>query len=73
MEYTKYITKMGDTWTGIAFKAYGDVNRCIDILNANPTAPGEETLPGDIVLNIPIQEITSKQAALSSVPPWKRK
>lgn len=71
-DFTTYLTKEGDTWTGIAFKAYGDITKFGEIMAANPYAPGGETLPGNVVLFIPIQIVTTKNASLDQLPIWKR-
>jgi nucleoid-associated protein YgaU len=70
MQYTEYITKNGDTWSGIAFKAYGDVTKMKDIIEANPYTSAYPVLPAGIVLLVPIAEKSS--VTVSNLPPWKR-
>jgi hypothetical protein len=70
MSYTPYITKEGDTWTGISFKAYGTITRAKDIIDANPYVGCMPLLTDNILLRIPIQDqvTINKQ----NLPPWKR-
>ncbi len=70
MEFTEYKTKENDRWDLIAFDAYGDVNRMVDIMDANPDVKAVDVLPSGFTLRIPILE----PAVLDSVlqPPWKR-
>ena len=70
MSNTSYITKEGDTWTGISFKAYGTITSAKDISDANPLVSLLPVLPGGIVLLIPIRDQVSINA--SNLPPWKR-
>lgn len=67
---TSYTTLDGDTWTGIAYKSYGDVSKMPEILLANFYVPAFPVLPGGIVLNIPILEPEVIDSSL--LPPWKR-
>lgn len=71
-EFTKYTTKEGETWSLIAYKAYGNVNRMPDLIAANPTAPGGDTLPANVVLNVPVITTAAAQVDNSVLPPWKR-
>lgn len=70
MSNTTYITKSGDTWTGIAFKAYGDVNKVYMIVEANPYVPMYEIFDHGILLLIPIIDPSSVNT--NNVPLWKR-
>ena len=36
---TEYIASDGERWDTIAYKAYGDVNKVNDLIEANPTIP----------------------------------
>lgn len=70
MSNTSYITKEGDTWTGISWKAYGTITRVKDITDANPFIGLSPVLRANILLAIPIQD----QVTINSLnlPPWKR-
>jgi len=70
MSNTTYITKAGDTWTGISFKAYGTISRAGDISDANPLVGCSAVLPDGLVLAIPIQDTVSISS--QNLPPWKR-
>ncbi|WP_081487119.1 tail protein X [Paenibacillus riograndensis] len=63
-----YRTVQGDTWDGIAFKLYGDVQFMTLLLNANPTQADVSIFSGNIVLKVPNlpSELTN------SLPPWRR-
>ena len=67
---TTYITKQGDTWTGISFKAYGTITKAKDITDANPFISCSPVLDANILLAIPIQDQISISA--NNLPPWKR-
>lgn len=71
--HIKYITKEGDTWTLIAHRAYGDATKCVDILKANPNVAATDTLPANITIFVPVQEVSSNTVNTSDLPPWKRK
>jgi len=70
MSNTTYITKIGDTWTGVAFKAYGDVTRAKDIIETNPYVPMYEVFDQGITLLIPI--VDKPSVNINNIPPWKR-
>ncbi|OKP67569.1 phage tail protein [Paenibacillus sp. P3E] len=63
-----YRTVQGDTWDGIAFKIYGDVQFMTLLLNANPTQAAVSIFSGNIVLNVP--DLPSELT--NSLPPWRR-
>lgn len=67
---TSYLTKAGDTWSGIAFKAYGDVNKMSIIAEANPFSSLVPVLPDGVTILIPI--IDRSSIDLLNLPPWKR-
>lgn len=68
--FTLYTTREGDTWSGIAFKAYGNVNYMTNIIEANPYASLHHILPGGIRLLIPVLDLPSMDPL--NLPPWKR-
>lgn len=70
MSSTRYITKQGDRWDLIAYKAYGDATMIDTLIIANPRIPVDPILPEGITLNIPI--IDEPEVDKSLLPPWKR-
>jgi len=69
---TEYITKPGDRWDLISFKAYGTIERMGDIIRANPDIPRSDVLPEGLVLQIPIIPVATVETDLSLLPPWKQ-
>ena len=69
MSNVTYTTKQGDTWSGIAYKAYGDVTLMVDIIKANPTVPIYPVLPANILLNVPVKDVG--EVEVLNLPPWK--
>lgn len=67
---TAYVSKKGDTWSGIAFKAYGDVSMMDQITAVNPYHALHDVLPDGLVILVPIIERPSVNAL--NLPPWKR-
>ena len=70
MSNTRYITKQGDRWDLIAYKAYGDATMIDILIMENPGIPVEPILPEGITLNIPI--VDEPEVDKSLLPPWKR-
>ena len=70
MSNTRYITKQGDRWDLIAYKAYGDATMIDILITANPGIPVDPILPEGITLNIPI--VDEPEVDKSLLPPWKR-
>ena len=70
MAFTKYITNEGDRWDLIAYKAYGDPLKFVQIMKANPKVPAGDYLAGNITIYVPVQEQPAQSSNL--VPPWKR-
>lgn len=79
---TEYITRAGDRWDLMAFKAYGTVNDIVmgdgtkvnamsAIANANPGIALEDVLAEGLVLQIPIVPIAGVNTDKSLLPPWK--
>lgn len=82
MTFTEYITKPGDRWDLIAYKAYGTLNLVADddgnqvspiglIVRANPTIPVTDIIQEGLLLQIPIIKSSALQTDLSQLPPWK--
>ena len=69
---TEYITKPGDRWDLISFKAYGDIEKMGDIIRANPDISRTDVLPEGLVLQIPIIPVATVDTDLSLLPPWKQ-
>jgi phage tail protein X len=80
--YTKYITKQDETWTSIAFKAYGHAGEIVidgnkvgaiaAIYKANPNVPCKDTFQANITIFVPIQDTPTKTASAGNQPPWRR-
>lgn len=68
---TEYITKKGDRWDTVAWKAYGDANRINEIIEANPDVPVTPVFDDNIRLKVPIIEQES-ELDVALLPPWKR-
>lgn len=69
---TEYIASDGERWDTIAYKAYGDVNKVNDLIEANPTIPIAATLDGGTRILIPIVESVEIEVDTALLPPWKR-
>lgn len=79
---TEYITKPGDRWDLIAYKAYGTVDEVVlddgttgnamgVIARANPDIPIGDVLQEGLLLQIPIIANAAVNTDLSILPPWK--
>jgi phage tail protein X len=82
MTTTEYITKPGDRWDLIAYRAYGTLNLVIDedgnqvspmglVIRANRDIAVTDVLQEGILLQIPIIAAATLQTDLSLLPPWK--
>jgi phage tail protein X len=67
---TTYTTNQGDTWTSIAWKAYGDVSKMDEVIMANPYIPASAVISGGIDITVPILDKASLNPSM--LPPWKR-
>ena len=63
-----YTTVQGDMWDSIAYKQLGSTSHTDKLLNSNLQYRDIYIFPTGIVLKLP--EI--RQAAETSLPPWKR-
>ena len=63
-----YTTVQGDMWDSIAYKQLGSTSHTDKLLNSNLQYRDNYIFPAGIVLKLP--EI--RQAAGTSLPPWKR-
>lgn len=70
--FVEYITKEGERWDTIAFKAYGDPSRVNELIEANPSASILPILPLGTRLKIPVIEQGEVQLDSDLLPPWKR-
>ncbi len=72
MAFVEYITKEGDRWDTIAFKAYGNAELINGIIEANLSVVVSPVLvPGTRII-IPIIEQGDIQLDSELQPPWKR-
>jgi phage tail protein X len=82
MIMTEYITKPGDRWDLIAYKAYGTmgfitledgekVNAISHIIGANPDIEQGDQLAEGLLLNVPIIPDNSVKTNTEDLPPWK--
>jgi phage tail protein X len=69
---TEYITRPGDRWDLISYKAYGTINMMGDIIRANPDIPITDILPAGLLLQIPIVAVVIDPTDLDLLPPWKK-
>lgn len=70
--FVEYVTKQGDRWDTIAFKAYGDATMINGLIEANTSIVISPLLaPGTRVI-VPILEAGDIQIDSELLPPWKR-
>jgi hypothetical protein len=83
MSFTEYITKPGDRWDLIAYKAYGTIddirlddgstiNSMSYVIQSNPDLPIDDILQEGLLLKIPVIPSATIQTDLEILPPWKR-
>ena len=70
MAVTKYITKAGDRWDTVAWKAYGDASKFGHIIRQNPGVRVDDVLPSGLTLYVPVLERSTTDS--EKLPPWKR-
>lgn len=68
----EYITKPGDRWDLISYKAYGTIDRMGDIVRANPDIPADSILQEGLLLQLPVIPVSTVQSDSELLPPWKR-
>lgn len=71
-EYFEYITRNGQRWDQVSYELYGSAFLYEGIIDANPQYLGLATLPGGVVLRIPVIEDGASAIATESLPPWRR-
>lgn len=69
---TEYITRPGDRWDLISYRAYGTVEKMGDIILANPEVVVDEVIPEGTLLQIPIVPAVEVKMDAELLPPWKR-
>jgi phage tail protein X len=65
-----YVTQQGDKWDLIAYQMLGGTRFMNKLMEANTQHLGYYIFPAGIELQLPV--ITTEQAALSSLPPWRQ-
>jgi len=68
----EYVTKQGDRWDTIAFKAYGDASLINGIIEANTSIVISPILEVGTRVIVPILELGEIQIDSELLPPWKR-
>lgn len=69
--FTEYITKPGDRWDLISYKAYGTIENMGVIIRANTGVPRTDVLQEGLVLQVPVIPAATVATDLSLLPPWK--
>lgn len=62
----KYVTKMGDTWSSIAYTHYGNEYLFPLLLQANPKYQDYLVLPANVEIDVP----TAAEQDTSPQPSW---
>jgi len=70
--FVEYVTKQGDRWDTIAFKAYGDATLVNGIIEANTSIVISPILEVGTRIIVPILEQGDIQIDSELLPPWKR-
>lgn len=70
--FVEYVTKQGDRWDTIAFKAYGDASLVNGIIEANTSIVISPILEIGTRVIVPILEPGEIQIDSELLPPWKR-
>jgi len=63
-----YVTQLGDTWDGIAYKVYGNERLFPLLIDANPEHFDTVIFSAGVTLAVP----SAPPNVSSSLPPWKR-
>ena len=82
MTTVEYITKPGDRWDLIAYKAYGtidtvtlddgsSINAMSLLINTNNDIPADDVLLEGLLLQIPVIANANVQTEKDLLPPWK--
>lgn len=68
-----YLVQEGETWSSVAYKAYGDETLTDPIIAANPRVPITMRLPRGLTLYIPIFSADENLAIPNELlPPWQQ-
>jgi phage tail protein X len=70
--FVEYVTKQGDRWDTIAFKAYGDATLINGLIQANTSIIISPILEAGTRVIVPILEAGDIQIDSELLPPWKR-
>jgi len=70
--FVEYVTKQGDRWDTIAFKAYGDSTLINGLIEANTSIVISPLLEAGTRVIVPILEQGDIQIDSELLPPWKR-
>ena len=70
--FVEYVTKQGDRWDTIAFKAYGDATLINGLIEANTSIIISPILEAGTRIIVPILESGDIQIDSELLPPWKR-
>lgn len=71
MEHIEHLTVAGDRWDLLAYRYYGDPARIAPLAEANPHLRLLPSLPGGLVLRVPMP-VENETATTPGLPPWKR-
>jgi len=83
MRFTEYISRPGDRWDLIAYKAYGtvdmilledgsQVNAMSYLIQNNPDIPKIDILVPGLLIQVPIIPVSVLPVSADSLPPWKK-
>jgi nucleoid-associated protein YgaU len=67
--FLTHVTTDGERWDQLAHRYYGDPFQYERIVAANPHAPLSATLPGGLMISVPVIE---GQDLSLDLPPWLR-
>lgn len=71
-DFFEYITKGGERFDQVAYKAYGRSTLITPIIQANPDVPIYDKIPEGTVLQIPVLDEAGIKTDKELLPPWKR-
>lgn len=72
MDYLEHVTLAGERWDTLAWNYYGDANRMMPIIDANPQLRLLPTFSAGLVVIIPVLETEGETPPIEELPPWKR-
>lgn len=71
-EFFEYITKGGERFDQIAYKAYGRSTLITPIIQANPSVPIYDKIPEGTVIRVPVLAEANVKTDKELLPPWKQ-